>query len=146
MRCQHSQKWRSNGARYNNLNGSPNQYFLDCNFKREISVQQLLGLRDCCRSIRIGKILVESDSDTHEAHVVYARFPEDIQFRKVLLMYPILSTGNTVIKAVNVLKEHLVQEDNIILANLFCTPSSIRSVLTAFPSVSSVEKTCFRII
>lgn len=48
------------------------------------------GLRDCCRSIRIGKILVESDVDTHEAKVVYARFPDDIAFRKVLLMYPIM--------------------------------------------------------
>lgn len=41
------------------------------------------GLRDCCRSIRIGKILVESDVDTHEARVVYARFPEDISQRHV---------------------------------------------------------------
>lgn len=48
------------------------------------------GLRDCCRSIRIGKILVESDFDTHEAKVVYARFPDDIADRKVLLMYPIM--------------------------------------------------------
>lgn len=56
------------------------------------------GLRDCCRSIRIGKILVESDADTHEAKVVYARFPDDIAHRQVLLMYPIMSTGNTVIQ------------------------------------------------
>ncbi|GBN95151.1 Uracil phosphoribosyltransferase, partial [Araneus ventricosus] len=48
------------------------------------------GLRDCCRSIRIGKILIQSDEDTHEAHVVYAKFPEDISSRKVLLMYPIM--------------------------------------------------------
>lgn len=41
------------------------------------------GLRDCCRSIRIGKILVESDLDTHAARVVYARFPEDIARRQV---------------------------------------------------------------
>ena len=49
------------------------------------------GLRDCCRSIRIGKILVESDIDTHEARVVYAKFPDDIAERKILLMYPIMS-------------------------------------------------------
>ncbi|XP_023712142.1 uracil phosphoribosyltransferase homolog isoform X2 [Cryptotermes secundus] len=52
------------------------------------------GLRDCCRSIRIGKILVESDADTHEARVVYARFPEDISRRKVLLMYPIMNADS----------------------------------------------------
>jgi len=48
------------------------------------------GLRDCCRSIRIGKILVISDEETHEAKVFYAKFPPDIHKRKVLLMYPIL--------------------------------------------------------
>lgn len=56
------------------------------------------GLRDCCRSIRIGKILVESDAETHAAKVVYARFPDDISKRQVLLMYPIMSTGNTVVQ------------------------------------------------
>ena len=44
------------------------------------------GLRDCCRSIRIGKILVQKDEDTHDARVVYAKFPEDIACRKVLVM------------------------------------------------------------
>ena len=49
------------------------------------------GLRDCCRSIRIGKILIQSDEETHEAKVFYAKFPPDIHLRKVLLMYPIMS-------------------------------------------------------
>jgi len=44
------------------------------------------GLRDCCRSIRIGKILVQKDEETHEARVVYAKFPDDISSRKVLVM------------------------------------------------------------
>uniref|UniRef100_A0ABD2VXD1 Uracil phosphoribosyltransferase homolog n=1 Tax=Trichogramma kaykai TaxID=54128 RepID=A0ABD2VXD1_9HYME len=93
------------------------------------------GLRDCCRSIRIGKILVESDVDTHEARVVYAKFPDDIAKRKVLLMYPIMSTGNTVIKAIAVLKEHNVLEENIILSNLFCTPFAAKTLVTAFPKM-----------
>lgn len=50
------------------------------------------GLRDCCRSIRIGKILIQSDEETQKAKVYYAKFPPDISRRKVLLMYPILST------------------------------------------------------
>jgi len=49
------------------------------------------GLRDCCRSIRIGKILIQSDEETQKAKVYYAKFPPDISRRKVLLMYPILS-------------------------------------------------------
>ncbi|XP_053677315.1 uracil phosphoribosyltransferase homolog [Anopheles nili] len=93
------------------------------------------GLRDCCRSIRIGKILVESDAETHVAKVVYARFPDDIARRQVLLMYPIMATGNTVIQAVSVLKDHGVKENSIILSNLFCTPVAAHMVVTAFPDL-----------
>ncbi|GAB6026391.1 hypothetical protein CHUAL_012594 [Chamberlinius hualienensis] len=93
------------------------------------------GLRDCCRSIRIGKILIQSDQETHEAQVVYAKFPDDISQRKVLLMYPIMSTGNTMKKAVNVLKEHKVPEESIIVLNLFCTPQAAHSVVGAFPGM-----------
>ena len=49
------------------------------------------GLRDCCRSIRIGKILIQTDHDTDEAKVFYAKFPPDITKRQVLLLYPIMS-------------------------------------------------------
>lgn len=97
------------------------------------------GLRDCCRSIRIGKILVESDAETHEAKVVYARFPEDIARRQVLLMYPIMSTGNTVIQAVKVLKEHGIKEECIILSNLFCTPIAVQSIIESYPKVFTME-------
>lgn len=93
------------------------------------------GLRDCCRSIRIGKILVESDPENHKARVVYARFPEDIAKRQVLLMYPTMITGNTVIQAVRVLVEHRVPLSSIILTNLFCTPTAARKVVAVFPEM-----------
>lgn len=51
-----------------------------------------------------------------------------------------LGTGNTVIKAIAVLKEHNVKEDNIILSNLFCTPFAAKSLVTAFPQVSYTLK------
>ncbi|XP_043216202.1 uracil phosphoribosyltransferase homolog [Amphibalanus amphitrite] len=91
------------------------------------------GLRDCCRSIRIGKILVSSDLDTHEARVVYAKFPEDVAERKVLLMYPIMNTGNTIVRALHVMREHGIQEQNVILLTLFCTPVAARLVTSSFP-------------
>ncbi|XP_055727481.1 uracil phosphoribosyltransferase homolog [Salvelinus fontinalis] len=49
------------------------------------------GLRDCCRSNRIGKILIQSDEDTQKTKVYNAKFPLDINRRKVLLMYPLLT-------------------------------------------------------
>lgn len=105
-------------------------------------------------SIRIGKILVESDADTSAAKVVYARFPDDVAKRQVLLMCknsfacchcpeisnfsildPIMSTGNTIVQAVNVLKEHGVPEHCIILSNLFCTPVAAQMVIQHFPDM-----------
>nr|XP_008121317.1 PREDICTED: uracil phosphoribosyltransferase homolog [Anolis carolinensis] len=94
------------------------------------------GLRDCCRSIRIGKILIQSDEETQRAKVYYAKFPPDIYRRKVLLMYPILSTGNTVIEAVKVLLEHGVQPNVIILLSLFSTPHGAKSIIEEFPDIT----------
>lgn len=94
------------------------------------------GLRDCCRSIRIGKILIQSDEETQKAKVYYAKFPPDIHRRKVLLMYPILSTGNTVIEAVKVLIEHGVQPSVIILLSLFSTPHGAKSIIQEFPEIT----------
>lgn len=94
------------------------------------------GLRDCCRSIRIGKILIQSDEDTQKAKVYYAKFPPDINRRKVLLMYPILSTGNTVIEAVRVLTEHGLQAKHIILLSLFSTPHGAKAIVKEFPDIT----------
>ncbi|XP_012675079.2 uracil phosphoribosyltransferase homolog [Clupea harengus] len=94
------------------------------------------GLRDCCRSIRIGKILIQSDEETQKAKVYYAKFPPDISRRKVLLMYPILSTGNTVIEAVRVLREHGLQAKHIILLSLFSTPHGAKSIIQEFPDIT----------
>ena len=48
------------------------------------------GLRQCCRSIRIGKILIRTDNSSKEPTVYYARFPPNIEQRNILLLYPIL--------------------------------------------------------
>lgn len=93
------------------------------------------GLRECCRSIRIGKILIQTDEDTHKAQVYYAKVPPDVERRTVLLMYPILTHGITVIEAVKVLLEHNVKLGNIILLTLFATPYGIRVINKAYPEI-----------
>jgi len=50
------------------------------------------GLRDCCRSMRIGKVLILNDETMNEPKVFYAKFPPDINKRNILLMYPIMCT------------------------------------------------------
>lgn len=51
------------------------------------------GLRDCCRSVRIGKILIQRDEDTAKPKLFYEKLPEDIASRWVLLLDPMLATG-----------------------------------------------------
>ena len=76
------------------------------------------GLRDCCRclspprtdgppltcrSVRIGKILIQRDEETALPKLFYEKLPHDIKDRYVLLLDPILATGGSAITAVKVL-------------------------------------------
>ena len=47
-----------------------------------------------------------------------------------------MSSGNTVIKAVKILRVHGVRDQNIILLNLFCTPQAAKLITETFPDVS----------
>lgn len=51
------------------------------------------GLRDCCRSVRIGKILIQRDEETATPKLFYDKLPEDIASRWVLLLDPMFATG-----------------------------------------------------
>jgi len=51
------------------------------------------GLRDCCRSVRIGKILIQRDEETSLPKLFYDKLPEDIADRWVLLLDPMFATG-----------------------------------------------------
>lgn len=52
------------------------------------------GLRDCCRSVRIGKILIQRDEETAQPKLFYDKLPEDIADRWVLLLDPMFATGS----------------------------------------------------
>lgn len=80
------------------------------------------ALRDCCRSIRIGKILIDFDERTSKPCILYSRFPPNLQARKILLLYPIMVTGQSVIAAIRTLLKKGAKESNIIVVNLFSTP------------------------
>lgn len=51
------------------------------------------GLRDCCRSVRIGKILIQRDEETSKPRLFYEKLPTDIAERWVLLLDPMFATG-----------------------------------------------------
>ena len=44
------------------------------------------ALQQCCRSIRIGKILIQRDEETAQPKLFYHKLPQDIAKRHVLLL------------------------------------------------------------
>ncbi|KAI0687330.1 PRTase-like protein [Earliella scabrosa] len=91
------------------------------------------GLREVCRSVRIGKILIQRDEETAQPKLFYSKLPQDIAQRYVLLLDPMLATGGSAIKAVEVLKEHDVPEDRIIFINLIASPEGLKNFCTKYP-------------
>lgn len=105
------------------------------------------ALRACCMGIKIGKILVDRrHAAGGPAALVYERLPEDIAERHVLLMDPILATGNSVLCALDLLiNQKKVDERKIILLSLIAAPEGIHSVCSRHPNakviVSEIDDT-----
>ncbi|ODA78462.1 hypothetical protein RJ55_05843 [Drechmeria coniospora] len=96
------------------------------------------GLRDCCRSVRIGKILIQRDEDTSQPKLFYDKLPEDIAERWVLLLDPMFATGGSAIMAVQVLKARGVPEGRILFLNLIASPEGVQNFATKFPQLKVV--------
>ncbi|KEY66554.1 hypothetical protein S40285_05159 [Stachybotrys chlorohalonatus IBT 40285] len=96
------------------------------------------GLRDCCRSVRIGKILIQRDEETSQPKLFYDKLPEDIADRWVLLLDPMFATGGSATMAVEVLKARGVPEDHILFLNLIASPEGISKFAVKFPRLKVV--------
>ncbi|KAI9772953.1 MAG: Uracil phosphoribosyltransferase, synthesizes UMP from uracil [Geoglossum simile] len=96
------------------------------------------GLRDCCRSVRIGKILIQRDEETCKPKLFYDKLPEDIAERWVLLLDPMFATGGSATMAVDVLKSRGVPEDRILFLNLIASPEGVSNFAQRFPKLRVV--------
>ncbi|PBK98641.1 PRTase-like protein [Armillaria gallica] len=96
------------------------------------------GLREVCRSVRIGKILIQRDEETTLPKLFYSKFPQDIAARYVLLLDPMLATGGSAMKAVEVLIEHGVPEERIIFINLIASPEGLQTFCGKYPKLKVI--------
>ncbi|CAE7629712.1 UKL2, partial [Symbiodinium pilosum] len=102
------------------------------------------ALRTCCIGVKIGKILIDRvQSDRVQSgrslHLLYEKLPFDIGERHVLLMDPILASGQSCASAIEVLtKRRSVREDKIILITLIAAPEGIHHVCKKFPAVKVI--------
>ncbi|WP_437972871.1 uracil phosphoribosyltransferase [Sorangium sp. So ce295] len=101
-------------------------------------------LRAVCRSVRIGKILIQRDKTTKLPRLYYSSLPRDIARCHVLLLDPMLATGGTALAAIQVLLDRGVAEANIIFVNLIAVLEGIAAVTKRYPDVkivtSSIEE------
>eukprot|EP00744_Colponema_vietnamica_P003706 GILI01005634.1.p2 GENE.GILI01005634.1~~GILI01005634.1.p2 ORF type:complete len:230 (-),score=78.28 GILI01005634.1:1215-1904(-) len=97
------------------------------------------ALRETCRGARIGKILIQRNEDSSEkapdARYNYAKCPKDIAERQVLLMDPMLATGGSAIKAMEMLINQFgCKEENIMFLNVVASPEGIETFCARFPN------------
>ncbi|XP_017190172.1 uridine/cytidine kinase UKL1, chloroplastic isoform X3 [Malus domestica] len=95
------------------------------------------ALRACCKGIKIGKILIHRVGDNGK-QLIYEKLPKDISERHVLLLDPVLATGNSANQAIELLIQKGVPEAHIIFLNLISAPEGIHCVSQRFPSLKIV--------
>ncbi|XP_006811973.1 uridine-cytidine kinase-like 1, partial [Saccoglossus kowalevskii] len=96
------------------------------------------ALCEVCKDIRVGKILIQTNSETGEPELHYLRLPKDISEDHVILMDATVATGAAAIMAIRVLLDHNVAEENILLCSLLMAELGVHSVAYAFPKVKIV--------
>ncbi|AJC11516.1 Uracil phosphoribosyltransferase [Berryella intestinalis] len=91
------------------------------------------GMLELMPAAKVGHLGMYRDETTHEPHEYYAKMPEDIASREVLVVDPMLATGGSAIAALHYLRKCGVK--NLKLAVIVAAPEGIRAVLAADPEV-----------
>jgi uracil phosphoribosyltransferase len=91
------------------------------------------GMLDLVPSARIGHIGLYRDPETLTAIEYYLKLPDDIANRHVIVVDPMLATGNSVTAAVNRIKEHGATQ--IRFVSILAAPEGIKSMTQNHPDV-----------
>lgn len=91
------------------------------------------GLVDLVPSARIGHIGLYRDPDTLQPVEYYFKVPSDIADRRVIIVDPMLATGNSVNAAIQRIKDRGVKD--IKLVTLLSAPEGIAALAKAHPDV-----------
>lgn len=96
-----------------------------------------LGMMDGVISLvpaaKIGHIGLFRDPDTKQPVKYYVKMPDDIAERDVIIVDPMLATGNSAAAAISELKKMGVK--NIKFMCILCSPEGVETVQKAYPDV-----------
>lgn len=93
------------------------------------------AIPDC----RTGRLLIQSNYSTGEPELHYLRLPEDIhQHESVLLLDTQMASGGAALMAVQVLVDHGVSLERIVLATYSAGRIGLHRLMTVFPEITAV--------
>lgn len=91
------------------------------------------GINALIPTAKVGHVGLYRDEETLEPHTYYAKFPSHISKTKVLLVDPMLATGGTVSKSIDLLKEKGVTD--IAFVGIVGAPEGVKRVHNDHPDV-----------
>lgn len=91
------------------------------------------GIHNLIPNAKIGHIGLYRDEETLEAKEYYSKFPPGIKDSIVLLVDPMLATGNSTVKAIEILKQAGAKE--IIFVGLVGVPEGVKNINDNHPNV-----------
>lgn len=86
------------------------------------------GILNLIPAAKVGHIGVYRDPSTLTPVEYYCKLPSDIEEREVILVDPMLATGNSMVAAINFIKERGGRAENIKVMNLIAAPEGIRNM------------------
>lgn len=95
------------------------------------------AVREVLIGAPIGKILIQSHGQKRP-ELFYYKMPRKLSECKVIVMDPMLATGESLKMAIRVILDHNVPEENILVATLIASPQGLHSLSYSFPKVQIV--------
>ncbi len=91
------------------------------------------GIQELMPSTFVGHLGMYRDPVTHEPHEYYAKLPDSIDQREVMVVDPMLATGGSAVAAIQYLRKQGVKTIKLVV--LVAAPEGIEAVLEADPEV-----------
>lgn len=91
------------------------------------------GMLDLIPNAKIGHIGLYRNEETLQPVEYYCKLPKDIENRIVIITEPMLSTGGSMLGAINLLKKHGAKKIKSI--HLVCAPKGVEVVTKTHPDV-----------
>lgn len=101
----------------------------------------LEAVRELEPAIKVGKILIQRDESKNDKPAVlyYSKLPPNVTSLHVLICDPMIATGGSAVKAIQVLvNDHQVDPTNIVFASMICAPEGLQILAQTYPMVKIV--------